>query len=150
MTDNYENFATEAQDTTIAVGGQQCDLSQAKHRLEAGAAQIGQLTGLAEIWQITEESNKVLRILFPDYSDIFEGVDPRTPSSGDAIPADVCIKVLIRQVLSGIQTLHMQEIAKQGAEIILNDFPSPIPKSATPFADTKGIWNHTHGAEDEP
>ena len=149
MTSEYENLAAETLQTATAVGAHQLSPEQAITTLESSAAKILQLKSITEIWQITQESSKVLSILFPQHAEVFEGEDPRIPTSLGAIPLRVSTKVLIRQVLSVMKLLHTDATAKQGAASILSEYPNPLPKSASPFADSRGIWNHTHDSDDE-
>lgn len=149
MTSEYETFAIRTLQLATAVGDRQLSPAQAIEKLEAYAANICQLKTITEIWQITQEASNVLRILFPQNGELFDGEDPRSPSKDGALPLSMTIRILIRQVLAGIEVIHKDGTANQGAASILSEYPNPLSKSASPFADSRGIWNHTHDSEDE-
>lgn len=133
MTSDYRDLAQRVLQLTLGVGNGQVGVQDAMDELRVAIARTFDLSGIAEIWQVRNKSNDILRVLYPEHGILWESDDNRVPGQG-AIPLDESVGILICDILCGVDCLDRNRKRSQGASELLDACSSPLPEPETPFA----------------
>ena len=144
------NIATSVTTVTESLAHKDISAAEALSKLKAVMIDHVDFVSVSALWQLTNIANDVLAELLPKEAEVFVRQGDRTgPIGTERIGIDAGVLILVRLVMRGLELFDTNDARKQGACELLAHCPNPIGPSATPFADTRGQWDHTHIDSDE-
>lgn len=143
MTATHSVLAEEFLKASDDASGGNIDPEQVFHHLKETIHKACSLAESSSYWKAKEFSNAIQRRLYPEHSTLFVS-DPPGGNNDRPLTMEASVQVICFSILNAIANFDRVESRKCGASELLKHCQSPFPKSPTPYADRKGLWDHTH------